>query len=82
MQPRKVLVSLKEFSQLTGLSLRTITKLVAANEVDTIRVGRRRLISRVALEQFIQRDHPLTLGARKGISALRTKAVHRKKVGR
>jgi excisionase family DNA binding protein len=53
----KILFSCSEFSRLSGLSLRTITKLVAAREIDSIRVGRRRLIPRIALVRFSQRSH-------------------------
>jgi excisionase family DNA binding protein len=56
----KVLLSLKEFSSLAGLSLRTTAKLVAFREINSIRVGRRRLISRAELERFALSDHQLT----------------------
>jgi len=76
----KVLLSLREFSSLTGLSLRTTSKLVASREVSSIRVGRRRLISRAELDRFALSDHPLTyIHKRKASPA---KAVLRKKVGR
>jgi excisionase family DNA binding protein len=69
----KLLLSLKEFSFLVGLSLRTTTKLVASREIKSIRVGRRRLIPRSELDQFAERDHQTS---RQPESALR------KKVGR
>jgi excisionase family DNA binding protein len=56
---QKVLFSLKEFSLLTGLSLRTANKLVASNELRSIRVGRRRLIPRVELDRFVKSDHSI-----------------------
>jgi excisionase family DNA binding protein len=56
----KILLSRREFSLLTGLSLRTIAKLVASGEVDSIRVGRRRLIPRSALDRFVKRDHSIS----------------------
>lgn len=56
---QKLLLSLKEFSFLAGLSLRTTHKLIAAREVRSIRVGRRRLIPRSELEQFIRQDHSI-----------------------
>jgi excisionase family DNA binding protein len=65
----RVLLSRKEFSLLTGLSLRTIAKLIASRELLSIRVGRRRLISRAELAKFVRRDHS-------------TESVPRKKVGR
>ncbi len=72
LQNGKVLLSLKEFSFLAGLSLRTTSKLVASHEVKSIRVGRRRLIPRSELDPFAERDH-LTRPERK--------SVRRKKVG-
>jgi excisionase family DNA binding protein len=65
----KVLLSCKEFSLLTGLSLRTIAKLIASGELRSIRVGRRRLISRLELTKFVRCDHS-------------TKSVPQKAVGR
>jgi len=65
----KVLFSVREFSELTGLSLRTTAKLVASREVVSIRVGRRRCIPRSALLSFVLRDHS-------------TQSALRKKVGR
>lgn len=65
----KVLLSCKEFSLLTGLSLRTISKLIASGELRSIRVGRRRLISRLDLTDFIRCDHS-------------TQSAPQKKVGR
>jgi excisionase family DNA binding protein len=65
----KILLSRKESSTLTGLSLRTIAKLLASRELGSIRVGRRRLIPLFELNKFTRRDHPTT-------------SVHRKKVGR
>lgn len=77
----KVLLSLKEFSSLAGISLRTTSKLVASREINSIRVGRRRLISRAELERFALNDHPLT-GKFKREAPPPAKRVHRKKVGR
>jgi excisionase family DNA binding protein len=65
----KILFSRRDFSELTGLSLRTVAKLVASREVVSIRVGRRRLIPKFALHRFIKRSHS-------------TQSVPRKKVGR
>jgi excisionase family DNA binding protein len=65
----KLLFSRRDFSELTGLSLRTIAKLVALREVESIRVGRRRLIPKRALLRFIECNHS-------------TQSAPRKKVGR
>jgi excisionase family DNA binding protein len=77
----KVLLSLKEFSALAGISLRTTSKLVASREITSIRVGRRRLISRAELERFALSDHPLP-GQYKREAPPPVKWVHRKQVGR
>jgi excisionase family DNA binding protein len=61
----RALLSRKEFSNLTGLSLRTVAKLIASRDVRSIRVGRRRLIPRVELEKFVRRDHPTKSRTRK-----------------
>jgi excisionase family DNA binding protein len=53
----KVLFSRKEFSFLTGLSLRTTALLLASGQVRSIRIGRRRLIPKVELSRFSRRNH-------------------------
>jgi excisionase family DNA binding protein len=65
----RVLFSPREFSTLTGLSLRTTAKLIASREVHSIRVGRRRCIPKTAVLSFIERDHSI-------------QSAHGKKVGR
>ena len=74
----KVLLSLKEFSL---LALRTTSKLVASREINSIRVGRRRLISRAELERFALSDHQLT-GKHNREAPPPAKPARRKKVGR
>jgi excisionase family DNA binding protein len=69
----RVLFSPKEFSTLTGLSLRTTTKLIASGELRSLRVGRRRLVHRDELDRFARRNHSTT--PQQG-------SVLRKKVGR
>jgi excisionase family DNA binding protein len=71
----RVLFSRREFSTLTGLSLRTIAKLIASRELKSIRVGRRRLIPRAELDQFITRDHRLSVPP---TAALRRRSENRK----
>jgi excisionase family DNA binding protein len=63
----KVLLTLTEFSLLASLSLRTVTKLVASGEIKSIRVGRRRLVSRAELDRFVRRDHPTQTVRRIGV---------------
>jgi excisionase family DNA binding protein len=65
----KILFSCQEFSALTGSSLRTTAKLVATRKLDSIRLGRRRLIPKSALLRFVERNYS-------------THSVPRKKVGR
>jgi excisionase family DNA binding protein len=78
----KYLLSLQEFSLLTGLSLRTINKLVANAEVRSIRVGRRRLISRNELDRFSRRDHLLIQLGNGATTRRRIESVCQKKVCR
>jgi len=59
---RKVLqdalaVSLPEAAHLLGVSARTIAALVAAGELPSCRVGRRRVIPTQALQDFLKGDH-------------------------
>ncbi len=63
----KVLLSRKEFSSLTSPSLRTTASLLASGDLRSIRVGRRRLISRTELERFAKRDHPALSVQRKKV---------------
>jgi len=65
----KFFLDRKEFSALTGLSLRTVANLIASRELHSIRVGRRRLIPQTELIRFSKCDHS-------------TKSAPRKKVGR
>lgn len=53
-----IFVSRKQFSELAGVSLRTVDHLLRNKEVVSRRVGRRRMIPRAALESFVRRDHP------------------------
>jgi excisionase family DNA binding protein len=69
----KLLLSLKEVSSVLGLSPRTTTKLIASGELNSIRVGRRRLVPHRELERFARRDH---------LTGPRKQSVPRKKVGR
>jgi excisionase family DNA binding protein len=57
---KKVLLGRKEVASRTGLSLRTITKLISAKKLKSIRVGRRRLVPVVELNRFIKRSHKTT----------------------
>jgi hypothetical protein len=55
----KLLFSKKEAKDLLGgLSLRTIEYLIARKELETRRIGRRRMITRASLERLARRDVP------------------------
>ena len=53
-----VVLNKKEAAQVLGVSLRTIDRLIALKELPVRRVGRRVLIPRTALDNFLRRDHP------------------------
>jgi excisionase family DNA binding protein len=78
----KVLLSCSEFSSLTGLSPRTIAKLVASREVKSIRVGRRRLIPRIELDRFVARDHRITSASTLALKRRLKKSKSRKALKR
>lgn len=63
----KLFLSRKEFSTLTGLSLRTVANLIASRELHSIRVGRRRLISHAELTRFSKYDHSTTSAPRRKV---------------
>ena len=54
----KILFSKKESAALLGIGLRTLENLIARKELDTRRIGRRRLIPRISLERLARRDVP------------------------
>src|SRR5262249_102481 len=74
----KILFSRREFSTLTGLSLRTIAKLIASGELRSIRVGRRRLVRRAELDRFIARDHRISAPSRLTLRRRSKKRKHQK----
>lgn len=53
-----VVLNKKEAAQVLGVSLRTIDRLIALKELPVRRLGRRVLIPRIALDNFLRRDHP------------------------
>lgn len=53
----RLLYGKREAASVLGLSLRTVDLLIAAKELKSIRVGRRRMISGKELERFVGRDH-------------------------
>jgi excisionase family DNA binding protein len=52
-----ILLSKIEAAHVLGVSVRTLEHLISRKELTTRLVGRRRMIPRVALEQFSRRDH-------------------------
>jgi excisionase family DNA binding protein len=47
-----------EAAQVLGVSLRTVDRLIALKQLPVRRLGRRVLIPRTALQDFLRRDHP------------------------
>jgi excisionase family DNA binding protein len=52
----KAFLSVIEFSFLLSLSPRTIAKLIASGELQSVRIGRRRLIPSSELDRFAKKD--------------------------
>jgi excisionase family DNA binding protein len=77
----KVLFSRKEFSLLTGLSLRTTASLLSNGEIRSILVGRRRLIPRIEVEEFGNQNHSVQ-GKKLKRKAKTIASVEHRKVGR
>ena len=53
-----IAITKQEATQMLGVSLRTIDRLIALKELQVRRLGRRVLIPRAALESLMHRDHP------------------------
>ncbi len=53
-----IALSKQEAAHMLGVSLRTIDRLIALKELQVRRLGRRVLIPRTALENFMHKDHP------------------------
>jgi len=58
----KLLCSKKEAGEALGCSVRTIENLIARKQLQSRRVGRRRMIPCAALMQFARRDTPIITG--------------------
>ena len=54
----KILFSKKEAAGLLSISPRSVDNLIARKELETRRIGRRRLIPRASLEKLARRDTP------------------------
>lgn len=55
MEPNKVSYSLKEALAASGLNRSALYRAMAANDIQTFKVGRRRMISAKALLAFIEK---------------------------
>jgi excisionase family DNA binding protein len=53
-----IALSKSEAAQVLGVSLRTVDRLIALKQLPVRRLGRRVLIPRTALQDFLRRDHP------------------------
>lgn len=53
-----IAVNKLEAAQMLGVSLRTIERLIALKELQVRRLGRRVLIPRTSLDNFLRNDHP------------------------
>lgn len=53
-----IVLNKKEAARILGVSLRTIDRLIALKELPVRRLGRRVLIPRSSLDNFLRRDHP------------------------
>ncbi|HVO60497.1 MAG TPA: helix-turn-helix domain-containing protein [Terriglobales bacterium] len=60
-------VSIPEAARRLGVSTRTVATLIARKELQSKRIGRRRLVTVDALQQFLRSDHVTTTA---GISKL------------
>jgi len=57
MQPKKLAVDMPEAAAMISVSTRTLQQYVAAGIIPTKKIGRRRVVTVAALEDFIRRDH-------------------------
>lgn len=53
----RLLWSKRESASALGISVRTLESLLSLKELKSVRVGRRRMISRAELERFARHDH-------------------------
>lgn len=51
----KLLLSLKEVEQVLGVRKSKLYELIAQGTLETVSIGRRRLVPRVALKEFVDR---------------------------
>lgn len=51
--PQKLSMTLKQANEATGLSIRKLYDLIAAGKLQSVRVGRRRLVLAKSLEELV-----------------------------
>lgn len=51
-----ILLSIKDVERETDLGHTKVCELIASGEIESIKVGRRRLIPKVSLEKFVERQ--------------------------
>lgn len=66
MQDDVVAVDVREAARRLSLSPRTVAALIASGELQTVKVGRRRIVPVRALERFLARDHSTNSGKGSG----------------
>lgn len=57
MEESVLLISLAEAARRLGVCKRTVSNLIAAKELRSLRVGRRRMVPVSSLRDFLRRDH-------------------------
>jgi excisionase family DNA binding protein len=62
-EPKKLAVNIRDAADMIGVSMRTVQQYIAEGILPTKRIGRRRVITLAALEDFLRIDH--TAPARK-----------------
>ncbi|MCB9597533.1 MAG: helix-turn-helix domain-containing protein [Sandaracinaceae bacterium] len=67
----RVALSVAEAAEATGLSRRTVERLIRSGELSSIRIGRRRLVTLDALTELLSRNRN-TSARRGGQTAART----------
>jgi excisionase family DNA binding protein len=67
-EQERILLDKKATAALLSISLRSVDYLVAAGRLRPIRIGKRVLFRRSALEAFAQRDHTTKLKSRDSAS--------------
>ena len=62
--PQQLTVSIKHAADLIDVNKRTMWRLIADGSIETIKVGRRRLVIYKSLQQLVQKNAPHERGTR------------------